>query len=77
MPYVNVHIEAADVLSDIDTDDLVEELETRNTNGRGLPEDARPLAYRLWEAFYLKKPDARVLELARELASTATGRMIP
>lgn len=67
--YIQVEVD----LSDIDTEDLVKELQNRGTE---VPGNVGDQLQRLWQAFYTGKED-RALQLARELAESATGRFVP
>jgi hypothetical protein len=52
---------------------LQEELQSR---GADVPGDSGDLIVEMWTAFYTGK-EARAMELARQIAETATGRMVP
>jgi hypothetical protein len=59
-------------LEDIDTDDLVEELKSRNVNvPDGNPDDVVEMFY----AFKLGQTD-RAMELAKKIACDNTGRIL-
>lgn len=73
MPYVRVHVEASEILEELDDDALIEEMKSRNLAPIATCAD---LTLKLWEALYTGH-DARALEIARELAEQATGRMVP
>lgn len=73
---VSVDVEVEVNMEDIDTIDLLEELETRSISGYQGPRDTGDLIEAMWRAFYTGK-EARAMDLAREIAETATGRMVP
>jgi hypothetical protein len=82
MPYVRVHVEASEVLEEVDTDDLKAELARRSKigayNGDATaydPEEVEGNIKTMWEAFYLGQ-QARAIELARKVAADVTGRML-
>jgi hypothetical protein len=69
MPYVNVHIDIDDVIGDIDTDDLVEELKRR----RDVPEDPLQDMFRAL-SFGNEK---QALDLLRTYLCDCLGRVLP
>ena len=69
---VNAWIDIDVDLDDIDTDDLVAELKSRNVaTPEGDPEDVTEMFY----AFKLGKND-RAMELAKKIACDHTGRIL-
>jgi len=69
MPYITVDID----MRDIDTDDLVEELERR----RKLPESNDEVSVaQIFEQFYLGN-DARATEMTKRYLQHVTGRVLP
>lgn len=73
MPYVRVHVDVGDVMEEIEDDALIEEMKSRNL---GPVATCADLTQKLWQAFYMGRDD-RALEIARELAEQATGRLVP
>lgn len=72
MPYINVHVDADDVLSELSTDELVKELERRrHTFDAGVPE----LMLKMHHELNIGNDD-RALVLARRVAEVSTGRMV-
>lgn len=66
--YVDIDVD----LEDIDTDDLIEELKSRNIDSpTGDPDDVTEMFY----AFKLGKTD-RAIELAKKIACDYTGRIL-
>jgi len=76
MPYVRVHVDACDVLEELDTDDLKKELGRRVARGETSaapdPEDVAAVLFDLSIAIHTGAAEARILELAR-LACEAGG----
>jgi hypothetical protein len=69
---VNAYVDVDVDLEDIDTDDLVEELKSRNVNvPDGSPDDVVEMFY----AFKLGKID-RAMEFAKKIACDNTGRIL-
>jgi hypothetical protein len=60
-------------LGDFDDDDIAEEYETRGLGGES---SVRDLIEEMFYAFKLGKQD-RAVELAREIAQNATGKILP
>lgn len=73
MTSVYVHTQVEVDLSEIDTDDLVNELESRAVaaSRTDSAEDITEMFY----AFHLGKPE-RAMELARKIAQDVTGRTL-
>lgn len=69
--YVEVEVEAD--LDDFSVEELQRELMSRNEM---VPGDTGDLIAQMWTAFYTGKEN-RAMEIARTLAETATGRMVP
>lgn len=86
MPIVMVDIDVGDVIGDITTEELVEELESRQRNSEGscpLPNDYDPLSGKrsgeLLEAIYEARrngDDVSALELIDRLVYAAIGRIV-
>lgn len=71
----NIHIGWIEVgidMEDIDTDDLVEELKSRNV---GVPEGDVDDVTEMFYAFKLGRDD-RAMELAKKIAQDHTGRIL-
>lgn len=71
----NIHIGWIDVdidLEDIDTDDLIEELQRRNA---GVPEGNVEDVTEMFYAFKLGRTE-RAMELAKKIAQDHTGRIL-
>ena len=69
MPYVSVDMD----LDEIDTDDLIEEIESRGYSVQHIGDIPNEQLQKIWEAMYLGKPyDAMV----RKFVSDQTGRFL-
>lgn len=58
-------------MSEFDDEDLLDELRSR-----GITYDAESDISRMFEAFYIGD-DEKAMQIAREVASSHTGRMLP
>ena len=69
---VNTWVDVDVDLEDIDTDDLIEELQARNV---GVPEGSIEDVLEMFYAFKLNRTD-RAMELAKKIAQDHTGRIL-
>ncbi|MBW9102910.1 hypothetical protein [Paraburkholderia phenoliruptrix] len=71
--YVSVEIDADDVLRQMDTDELITEVEKRNRKTEG-PSDVS--VQQIFDAFYLGN-EAAALALTKAYIQAITGRVLP
>ena len=69
---VNAYVDVDVDLEEIDTDDLIDELKSRNI---GLPEGDVEDVTEMYYAFKLGKTE-RAMELAKKIAQNHTGRIL-
>jgi len=69
---VNTWIDVSVDMEDIETDDLIEELQTRNV---GVPEGSIEDVTEMFYAFKLGN-EKRAIELAKKIAQDHTGRIL-
>lgn len=73
MSYVTVDVDIDDVMRQVDTDDLVEEMKRRNREPEGRADVS---VQQIFEAFYCGNESAAIA-LTKSYVQAVTGRVLP
>lgn len=73
---VSTSVEVEVDLSEIDDDDLLQELDSRNLDGSGALISSKDDIQAMYYAFYFGKT-AEAMAIARKVAQDVTGKVIP
>ncbi|SEI41808.1 hypothetical protein [Paraburkholderia diazotrophica] len=76
MPYVNVYVDAQDVLDDMSDDDLAKEMRKRDIPYAGDTDEAKVDLEKVFYAFYFGK-EHEAVALMRKYVQDVTGRTLP
>lgn len=73
MTYVTVDVDVDDVMRQVDTDDLIEEMKRRNREPEGRADVS---VQQIFEAFYSGN-EASAVALTKSYVQAVTGRVLP